>query len=247
MAKEKRPNRRDYNMVAPEDLKIQTDPNGKFYDKRVDLPLIEETVLNIMAIGVQEVIIAIPTDDGDYVVSGRQRTKHAIEANKRLRKMGSDPILVPVRFSRDGENVPLIEIALNEHRQDDSPMMRIEKAMSLKDKYSDDQIAAAFRISTAQLKNWFNADSLSAPVKKMVEQGKISVTAASKFAKLEPAEQKEKVQELIDSGVKPTVARAAKKAAGKPDKKGKIWTKEHMLEIAAASETPNEFSVFLNL
>ncbi len=247
MAKEKRPNRRDYNMVAPEDLKIQSDPSGKFYDKRIDLPLIEETVLNIMAVGVQEVIIAVPTEEGDFVISGRQRTKHAVEANKRLRAKGSDPILVPVRFARDGETIPLLEIALNEHRQDDSPMMRVEKAMALRDKYSDEQISSAFRISPQQLKNWFNADSLCAPVKKMIETGKISMSAASKFSKLEPAEQKEKVQELIDSGVKPTIKAAVKKVAGKSVEKTKAWTKEHMLEIAQASETPNEISVLLNI
>ena len=223
MAKERRENSRNYFMVAPEKLKIQADPTGKFYDKRVDLPLIEETILNIMALGVQETIVAVSTEEGDFVISGRQRTKHAIEANKRLVKQGSEPLLVPVKFTRNGDMIPLVEVALNEHRQDDSPMMRIEKAMALRDRYSDEQIAATFRIGVAQLKNWFKADSLSAPVKKLVEKGTISVSAASKFASLEPAEQKEKVEALIESGAKPTVANASKASKGeKPKRKNTL-------------------------
>lgn len=244
MAKERRENSRNYFMVAPEKLIIQSDPKGKFYDQRVELPLIESTVLNIMAIGVQETILAVSTEDGDFVVSGRQRTKHAIEANKRLVAQGSEPLLVPVKFARNGETMPLIEVSLNEHRQDDSPLVRIEKAMALRDRYSDEQIASTFRISVAHLKNWFAADSLSPKVKKLIEKGAISVTAASKFANADPAEQIQAVEKLIESGARPTVANAVKATKGeKPEKKG--WTRKEFADFADNDAMPKEFRDFV--
>lgn len=215
----KRENRRDYYMIAPESLKIQTDPAGKFYDPRAELPLVEETVLNIMTLGVLETIIAVSTEEGDYVVSGRQRTKHAVEANKRLKKQGDTPLLVPVRFAKDNDVIPMLEVSLNEHRQDDSPLVKIGKAMALREKYSDEQIAASFRIGVPQLRNWFKVDTLSAPVKKAIEAGKIAPSAAVKLAKLEPAQQKEALDKLEAN---PTVKNAAKVAKGdKPERKDK--------------------------
>ncbi len=241
----KRENRRDYHMVAPEELTIQTDPKGKFYDVRVNLPLVEETVLNIMAIGVQETIIAVPFEDNDYVVSGRQRVKHAIEANKRLQKQGDKPLLVPVRFVRDSDKAPIIDVSLNEHRQDDTPMVRIAKAIDLREKgYADEVIAASFRIGVQQLNNWFKADTLCAPVKKAIEQGKVSITAATQLAKLEPADQKAKLDEIIENG-KPTVKAATKAVAGeKPERKG--WTRREFEDFAENEAMPKQLREFVD-
>ncbi len=242
----KREGRRDYFMVAPEDLKIQRDPNGKFYDVREKLPLVEETVLNIMAFGVRETIIAVPFEDEDYVVSGRQRTKHAIEANRRLKANGEEPIKVPVIFARDGENIPLLEVSLNEHRQDDSALVRIDKAIALREagKYSDEQIAASFRIGVPQLKNWYKADELCAPVKKAIEAGKISVSAASKFAKMEPAEQVDALESLIESGVKPTIKNAAHAVKGESPEK-KAFTRKRLNAMRDSADTPPAFGDFI--
>lgn len=73
--------------VEPEKMVLVTDENHPLYDPRVHLPLRENLVLNIMAHGVKEPILIRKNGDTFEVVDGRQRVKHAIEANKRLNEI----------------------------------------------------------------------------------------------------------------------------------------------------------------
>lgn len=237
-----------YSTIDPEAVFIQDDPKGPFYDKRIDLPIIPETLANIIALGVQVPIIVSQLDGKNYVVEGRQRVKHWREAIKHWEKHGEPirPLLCILRQIKqnDGE---FIGVSLNEHRQSDTPMLRIEKASRMLTLGIDeDSVANAFGISVAQLKNWLKADMLCKPVKKLIEEGKIPVTAAAKFCTLPPDEQKVAVQELIDSGVKPTVKNATKAASGgKVEKARKGWTKARMIEYSTRNEVPNHFQIML--
>ncbi|WYX51237.1 hypothetical protein WJ977_00655 [Achromobacter xylosoxidans] len=78
-------------------LTIITDPAHSLYDERIQLPLDEAITLNIMALGVREPILVWkdPETGKVLVVDGRQRVRHAIEANRRLAERGEPPILVP--------------------------------------------------------------------------------------------------------------------------------------------------------
>ena len=71
-------------------LTIITDPAHSLYDERIHLPLDEAITLNIMALGVREPILVWkdPETGKVLVVDGRQRVRHAIEANRRLTARG---------------------------------------------------------------------------------------------------------------------------------------------------------------
>lgn len=239
-----------YRTVDPDFLIMQTDSTGPFYDPRHDLPIKEEMVANIVALGVRQPIEVSKFEDKHYIVEGRQRYKHWKEALKQWKKMGEEPkplsMIILNTKPNDGE---MIAVACNEHRQDDSILLKMEKACRLLTLgHSDEVVANTFGIKVQQLENWKKGDSLCAPVKKMVEAGKITITAASKFASLPAAEQKEKVQELIDSGAKPTVKNAEKKVNTKKDKEeNKAWTKATLMDLADMADTPPHFRAFIKL
>jgi len=230
----------------PDMLILQTKPDGPFYDERHSLPLIVEMIANIVAVGVQQPIIVSTFEGKNYIVEGRQRYKHWVAALKEWKRLGETPKPLPCILRQikpnDGE---LIGISCNEHRQNDSPMLKITKAARMLAMGWDEETTAnSFGITVQQLQNWLKADSLCAPVKKAIEQGKITVSAATKFAKLEPAQQKEEVEKLIESGVKPTVKAATKAVQGeKPERKG--WTRKEFDDFCENEAMPKQFRLFV--
>jgi ParB family chromosome partitioning protein len=190
------------------------------YDPRINLPIDEAMVLNIMANGVIELIECRMNGTKAEVVNGRRRVRHAREANKRLKKMGSDPIKVGFTLKR-GDDARLFGIAVsaNEHREDDTPMAKAEKLQRLLDLgASEDDAAIAFGVTKVAVKQWLKLLDLSAYVKKLVDKRQISASAAAKFADLDHDEQKAAVDKLIEEsgGKKPTTKKAA--SAGKQAK-----------------------------
>ena len=105
------------------------------WDERINLPLDENMVLNIMALGVQESVrVEVEKTKGNgkcaYVVDGRRRVMHAREANRRLKKQGEPPVRVPVIAERNTEekDLSMLTVALNEIRLDDPMMVKAAKA-----------------------------------------------------------------------------------------------------------------------
>jgi ParB family chromosome partitioning protein len=134
------------------------------------------------------------------VAVGRQRVKAAREVNKRLKKQGLEPIRVPAMIQRANPHRAMaMLISENENRQDDTPLGRAKKAQRYIDLgHSDEEIAALFGISKASVKNMLALLDAPAAVRNAVEAGKISTSDGYKLAKLEPAEAKEKVAELVE-------------------------------------------------
>jgi len=239
-----------YSTVDPESIYIQEHPQGPFYDKRIELPIIPETVANIVKIGVTDPITVSSHEGIHYVVSGRQRVKHWREAIKVWKELGEPIKPLPVIIKQIKPDVgDFINVSCNEHRQNETPMGRIEKASALlATGHDEDSVANAFGISKQQLKNWLKADSLCASVKKLVDAGKISATAAIKFADLPAAEQKSEVEKLLESGVKPTVekaVRAAKKQS--PEKEGRKFSEKKVVEISNDPNTPEHCAALLKI
>jgi len=200
--------KRDAYMFDPDDLVLVTDEKSPIYDERVHLPVDEALVLNLLHApdgvpqGVIEPITVIrnPETGKVEVLVGRQRVKAAREANKRLKKQGLEPIRVPAMIQRANNYRAMgILISENELRQDDTPLGRAKKAQRYLDLgRSEDEVAALFGISKASVKNMLALLDAPAAVRNAVEAGKITTSEGYKLSRLEPAEAKEKVSELIE-------------------------------------------------
>lgn len=224
-------------MVEPEALKLITDKEDPLYDPRVDLPVEENMVLNIMHQGIIQNIQAVKRGEDYVVITGRQRVKAALEANKKLRRQGKEPIRIPVVLGRGDEADQLgVLISENELRQNDSPIAKAEKCKKFLDMGRTEQEAAIiFGVTPQTIKNWMEIVGLCAFVKKAVDRDLISATAAAKLSGLSLADQKEAAEDLIEAAEKAgkkraTIGKAAAKAGKKPGLRKKKEIKE-MLDI----------------
>jgi ParB family chromosome partitioning protein len=184
--------------VDPESLTIVTDPAHPLYDERVKLPIDENLVRNIMVHGVRQIINVRKNGDEIEVVDGRQRVRHAIEANKRLRKEGAEPVRVRV-FLEKGTDADLagVTVLLNEHRRDDDVMGKALKAQRLLNlAKTDDEVANIFGVTKQTLRGWQTLLEASPAVQKAVAAGDVSPSAAAVIAKLPRADQATKLAEL---------------------------------------------------
>lgn len=207
---------------------IDTDdgPEHQLWDERIKLDIDESMVLNIMELGVREPVVVVVQGKGDNklaaVVDGRQRVRHAREANKRLLKRGEPALQVPVIAEKgmSEKEQTLLSASLNEIRQDDPVMTKAAKAARMKARGSSfKEIALSFGVTEQTVGLWVNINSLSDTVKKAISDGRITPTAAGQFAGLKPEEQKSALAELLAeaeaSGEKPTVNNAKHKARSK--------------------------------
>src|SRR5581483_3579160 len=141
--------RGDLLMFEPEVLQVITDPKHPQYDPRVELPVDEALVLSIMELGVITPL-AISRDGEDvYVTDRRRRHKAAIEANKRLKKLGRPLVQGPCVWKR-GDDTRLFEISIaaNELRKGDGAVERAKKMQRLVEAgRSEEQIALTFGVT----------------------------------------------------------------------------------------------------
>ena len=188
-------------LIAPEKLKLITDEKHPLYDKRVHLPVDEGLVVDIMENGIiQNIVIRKNPESGDIeVCAGRQRTKAAIEANKRLKKAGAELVYVPC-VPRRGDEATLfgVSISENELRQADTPMGRAEKMRRLLEMgRSEEQVGKRFGCSAATVKNMIALLGATAAVRNAVESEKVALSTGYTLSKLEPEEQRAKLEKIL--------------------------------------------------
>lgn len=206
----------------PDTLLIVTEKGHPLYDERAFEEPSESMVLNIEHYGVvQPITVRKNVETGAVeVVYGRQRVKAARVANTRLRARGEPIKLVQAKVTRaDDRQVSAMIVIENEIRRDDSPMNRAQKIVRLREQCGmpDEEIAIVFGCTTATIRNTVTLLDCTAVVRNAVESGKITLQIASKLAKMEPAEQREKLAEaLVSSDGKTGHARskAIRKATG---------------------------------
>lgn len=209
-------------MMDPADLKIigidtSDGPDHQLWDERIKLPLDEGMVLNIMALGVRQSISVVVQGAGEnkiaLVVDGRQRVRHAREANKRLAAQGEPIVRVPVMAEKGMEEKlqDMLAVSLNAIRQDDPVMVKAAKAGRMKARgHTFQEIAVAFGVEAQTVGLWININSLSTSVKEAINEGRITPTAAGALASLTPEQQKEALDNLLaesaaNGGKAPTV------------------------------------------
>lgn len=188
----------------PEALHLVEDPAHPLYDERVHLPLKEPMVLNIMALGViQPIVITKDPETGKVLVAaGRQRVKHAREANKRLKARGEEPIQVPAVVRKtDGDGLAGVMVAENELREQDTPLGRAAKMSRLMQRgRGEDAIALIFGCTVQTVRNTLALLDSTADVRQAVESGQITASAAHKLARMAPQAQREAVAKVVAAG-----------------------------------------------
>jgi ParB family chromosome partitioning protein len=154
-------NRYEAYTAAPERLVIVLDKSSVLYDERGDpelFPLSEEMVLNVMNNGVINAVKVRKNgvhDDGlprYEVVAGRQRVRHAIEANKRLVAAGASPMAIKVDVVTGKDDNQLFELMIheNQHRQKELISFIVAKIMRAQQRgFTPAQIMAMFKIKSA--------------------------------------------------------------------------------------------------
>lgn len=198
--------RKNNYLVMPEDLYIEDREGEPYYDERHALPLVENTVRNIMTFGVKEIIHVVKAEVKDrgwqiVVTSGRQRTKHAREANKRLIAMGEEPMAVEVSYNKDNSDDKAFElnVSLNSHRQDDGMLANAKKAAEYINRRNATikQAADLFRVSDQTVYDWLALLECCAPVQKAITEGKVKPSAAVKLSKLNVVDQRVELEKFI--------------------------------------------------
>jgi len=195
----------------PDDLVLKNDARSK-------MPLKERFVLNIMKYGVIKPVIITKDGEKALVDDGTQRTRHAREANKRLREAGEQAVLVPCVYRRGGELTRLgVSISANEYSQESDPLIKakiLEQYLGFGG--TEEGAAVDFGVDIATIRNWLKLNELDPSVKKAVLAGTISPTAATQFAALPREEQAQQLEQLAAAGGKMTVSRARKAARKEP-------------------------------
>ncbi len=226
--------RADFFYIDPKNVKIigvdvpKDDPVvGHLRDYRAEKPLLESHILDYMVRGIIQPVRIKRVDDSVYIVVGRRRTLGLREANKRLKKAGKEPHLLPCVIWRGDEAIDVLAmLAENEHREEDDTLSKAEKAANaLNFGSTKQQVAVACGISIDTLDGWLKLLEADPKVKNAVRTGKLPETAGVLIARLPRAEQLaelEKILAKIEAGEKVTVeqvkaeVRAAKAVKANP-------------------------------
>ncbi|KVN92580.1 ParB/RepB/Spo0J family partition protein [Burkholderia ubonensis] len=192
----------------PDDLKLVTDPTHPLFDERVNWPVDENMVRNIMFQGVLQAIeVSKNPETGEIeVVTGRQRVKATREANRRLREQGRDPIYVPanvrkVTLGRRALDLSAAMASENAIRQQETPLTTAAKmARQIQMGRSEEEVGILFGCDPRTVRSTLALLDCCEDVQKAVESGQIKVTDARKLAKVSPIEQRAKVRELVAVG-----------------------------------------------
>lgn len=207
--------------LPPEDIIVvgwdtKDGPEHELWDKRAKLPVDEAMANNMAFLGkVLEPVSVRKNGEVAEIVYGRQRVKAARRANELLRARGAEPILVPCQLDRARpDRVIGMMLSENRHRQDMSPLEEATMLARYMDHGHDEKDAAALlggvTLQTVRLR--LALLDLDTSVQKLIEDRKLSPTAAAKLSKLSREKQKVEAKKLLDSGGKATVAAASRAA-----------------------------------
>jgi len=180
-------------------------------------------VQSIMLFGVKQTIIIKKQAERVYVVDGRQRTLACREANARCRKLGQPVKKIPA-ILQIGSEADVVEsmILTNEHRLAESLMAKAEKAARyIASGRTPSEAAILFGVKLTTINQWTKLLDLTPSVRKAVDAGQVSASAAAKLVSLPAADQKKALAEALEGGASSekklgALARSARtKATGK--------------------------------
>lgn len=221
-------------------LTVIAAPAHPLYDERIQLPLDEAITLNTMALGVREPILVWkdPETGKVLVVDGRQRVRHAIEANRRLAERGEPPILVPGVAQRGTlETMSDLMTAMNEARRDDPPLTKARKMAAFVGRgYSDSRLATIFACSEVTVRNTLVLLDSTKAVQEAADTGQITLTHAKALAKLNPEEQRAKVAELVAAGKDATPHQRSRQQAAVMGERPRVKSRKEIRDALALAK-----------
>lgn len=223
----------DHDNFEPEFLTIVTDPASDLYDERADLPIEEKWVENVMQLGVMSDITVrvngtrpLREDEVQYnyamfpnakagdivpnveVVFGRQRTRWACEANRRMRELDPKATCwtIGAKIQKGADELLLFKMLIseNEVRQQDSLVTRARKMQRLLARNGGNiqDAAVIFGCSISTVKNNMALLELHVAVVTGVANGKIGLVTALKEYGAMPRDQQKTVYEAwLQAGV----------------------------------------------
>lgn len=186
--------------MDPAELVVVTDRKHPLWDERVRKPVSEEMVESIMQYGVRTPIEVRRDGPRLEVTEGRQRTRAAVEANRRLAAEGRPKkrVLVVIISGQDRDFIGASTTA-NEIRSGDGVLVKAAKAHRMRFLYSYTlkEIAITFGVDEATIENWLKLADLHRDVRALVSQGKLKYTVAIRLAALPRDQQVPKLRELL--------------------------------------------------
>ena len=174
--------------VEPHELTIVTDPDDPLYDRRLHLPISDEALINLAAVGQVQPIAVRPRGMGLVIVDGLQRWKRATVINMLTARQGyagevsaiheaynrckaSDlgrriielcPAGIKLRvsvFRADEKEAQRAKASANEFREQDPVSEKARKAQQMsRHGLEDEEIAQSFGVSGATIQRWLALD-----------------------------------------------------------------------------------------
>lgn len=175
---------------------------------------IDELAKSIKEIGVQQPVVVFPKGDRYELVIGQRRYL----ACKRL-GLTSIPALI-TRVKSDTE-AAIASFSENIHRLDLAYRDKMQVATELLTRLgSVDKVATHLGVSSQTAKNYLGYAAVPEPIKKMVDEGKLSVSTATRIAKSIPDEKQavkiaQKIIETPSSEKKRIIIDVARENPGK--------------------------------
>ena len=234
----------DVYLFDPEDVILKQEKSSALYDKRADNDFNESMVQNMMfeidgvPIGVIEHLSGRRQAETGKVeiIDGRQRTLALREANRRRKKLGLEPIWLPVHLKRANDQRAMsMLISANEHRTEDSAANKAEKAQRYIALGRDEkEVAILMGISESTVKNLLRLLDAPAVIRNAEATGKISTANSYQLAReasKDPEKAKEMLAELLEQ---------APRTPGKKRSKNAKKAREIVRKKSAASEARSE-------
>lgn len=214
----------DVYYFDPADVVLVENKESVLYDERVDNDFKESLVLNMMFApdGVPQGVLKVllgrrhPETGKVEIIDGRQRTKAAREANRRLKKAGIEPIRLPVLLKRASSDQRMMAmlISSNEHGTEDSPSAKARKAQRYIDLGRDEkEVAVLLGVSEATVKNMLRLLDAPAAVRNAADAGKITQSDAYKLSREEPEEARKKLGKLLEQAPRTPGKKRSKNAS----------------------------------
>ena len=241
----------DVPLFDPSDVVLVDDKKSVLYDERVNNDFSESLVLNMMYApdgevpqGVLKVCLGRrnPETGKVEIIDGRQRTKAAREANRRLKKQGIEPIRLPVHLKRSSDSRLMAAlISSNEHATVDSPMNRARKAQRYVEQGHDEkEVAVLLGQSESTVKNLLRLLDAPAVVRNAVDTGKITARDAYQLAREEPEEARKKLGKLLEHAPRTPGKKRSPNAKKAREVMGRPEPKPEAAEAAAAAPSPRD-------
>lgn len=193
-------------------LDTRDGPEHPLYDERIKLPLDEGLVLSIMSQGVLKPILVRKNGHFIDVLAGRQRTRAAREANRRIaEKIGiadpddsEDPLLhrLPLLLkSADGNDAVSMGAAENIHVQSDALTLARQAKRMLDRGLAVETVAISMGKSAETVYAWQKLLGLGEKMQAAVERGVLKPSAAVQYADMAIEEQEKLIADAEERGI----------------------------------------------